>query len=221
MKESIPEKRTKRSKLSEEIKIIRLQENIITHYIFFLYPKLHFISIKFGFNVKELLELLLENIYNEDKIGSYAHQIGQSEKGDKPLLFSEAILQPILKQYMAAKEIEMKTRWAVLEHLHVLSNFEPIIIVYNSRLWKLNFFYLKNSSEIKFYPKSKIDAKINRILKNLLVLNVDDHGIFKDFLKHMKGTLFLNTADQNKEIENILTSYYLQFNKMQMQMNND
>lgn len=197
---------------SKEIKLRRYDEFFFKHTVFEMYSFLSFISVKFDFDIKLLLEIFLENLYSEEKVDEYVYQMSRMEDKEEYVDFYWLLLEPVLKHYMNSKEVEQDKRCSVLQDLYMLMHINSAVMLLNYGIWGLEFFYIKKLNTVKFYGKKFIAEKVQRIIKKICYKGMEV-PIFIEFLDYMIKTFFLHDTDTNKQIEEILSRYYLVYRK--------
>lgn len=195
---------------SKEIKKRRFTEFFYKFNVMELYTWLTFFSVKYNFDSKMLLELLLENLYNESKIDVFVYKMSKMEEKNISCFYC-TMLTLILKQYMKTKKVSIELKNSVWNDLYLLMEMNVIMMLYKQRAWKLDFLSIR-SGKVKFYNKDRINSKLAKIGDGIN-LGAMNHQIFVDFFRYLTGTLFLHDKETNRQIEEVLSRYYVIYHK--------
>lgn len=202
-----------KSRHSKNLMAIRYNKCFFTNSVFKLYTLLNFISAKFHFDVKQLLESTLEGIYNDAKIGQYVYQIKCIEEKEGFVNRPFALLAPVLKEYMDNLGVGENKSNCVLKLLNRVAECELWNSIYNSNMSKVQFLYIAKTDEIKFRDEAFITAKLAKLFNKAPTREDVKGDVFIDFLVFLNETLCLRDAKTNREIEIMLTKYYALYRK--------
>lgn len=197
---------------STEITEQRYKAGFFTKVLLSTYTKLHFLASKFDFDVVVLLELLLENIYIDEKFEVYVAQIEKFETENKMLDFEWSLLGPVFEHYMKNKGLPNERRSDILKDLQFLLTIDLIMRPRDSN-WKLTILFVRSLREIRFHSKAFCERKIEKLVENTEHFFDIKNPVYRGFVKHMKKTHFLNDPLTNQKIENLLTRYFLHYSK--------
>jgi hypothetical protein len=192
---------------SVEMKSRRYYDCFYKHNVMEMYTWLNFFSVKYKFDIEILLELLLENLYNNDKIDTFVFQMAQIEENEEFSNFYYTIQKIVLEQYMASKNVSQEIKNSVFDDLIFLLDTHIGMLLLNHDTWSLEFLYAKKQ-KVRFYSNEMVIAKLKKIFTGMFLLQRMPQ-VFVDFLRYMKEKRFLHDSGTNKQVEEILSRYYL------------
>lgn len=198
---------------STAIKEKRYDEEFFT-IIFSLFPTFDAVAGIFNLSVTQLLQLLLENLYDGDKIDKYVSEIKMFEDKGTSESIRHSLIEPIVRQYLNVQNESQDIQKKVLDFVDLSAKMDMIIALLYNPIWEQDIFYIENQSRVKFYSQKHIKNKLERLLTESDINPFTmKNELFREFLFHKFDITSIHCRKQKKEIERLLTQFYQVYSK--------
>lgn len=177
--------------------------------IFSLFPTLDIIAGTFKLNINQLLQLLLENIYNEDKIDRFVCEIRKLEQAAVFESIRHALITPTISEYARMQNIDQEIQSKALGLVDKLAKMDIMNALMFNSIWEQDIFYIENESKIKFYEVEDIATILGDVLVKSELDPFELKGeMMRNFLLHKFDIPMIYKKKQRRKIELTLTKYY-------------
>ena len=204
--------------ISDFVRKSKFSASFFIYHLMGSYLHITFLAKKYSLDANGLLEMLVDNIYNDQVCDAYLYQMDKITRNGSDFV-QVALLAPILKNYCIDHEISVETYKEMTNRLMAFVNFEIFQRMLNYRLEMPNVFSIKNKSEVVF-RSSKTLRHAARYLKILPVPTnpeIDERAIkFNEFTQFVKDVEYLGCVDRKRVTKLFTDCYLLNFIGMQV-----